>query len=84
MTDKMFERYISPRKRMSMGDKDPLAVGDYGVAHMDSMAAGASAVEEGDDYMPDHKRGAPPPIQGNQSAPDHGPTHYNHKNWSKA
>lgn len=79
MTDKLDERFISPRKRMAQGDKDPLKVGDYDVAHLDSTTAGASNIEQGKDYLPDHKRGAPPPVQGNQASPDHGPHHYNHK-----
>lgn len=82
--DKALEKYVSPRKRLAMGDKDALAVGDYGVTHLSSHSAGGPNGEEGSDYMPDSRRGAPPPIQGNQANADHGPTHYNHKNWSKA
>lgn len=72
MTDKKYEQYISPRKRMASGDKDPLAVGDFGVIHLSSHAAGNSSVEEGSDYLSDDKRAAGPPIGGNQRNPTHG------------
>jgi hypothetical protein len=76
------EKFVSPRKRLGMGGTMP--DGDYGVESLASKAVNGPAGEEGDSYMPDHKRGAAPPIQGNQANPDHGPSHYNHKNWSKA
>lgn len=84
MKNGMNEKYVSPRKRMSMGDEKILSEDDFGVIKLASHAAGGPAGMEGDSYLPDHKRGAPPPVQGNQANPDHGPTHYNHKNWSEA
>lgn len=72
MTDKPWERYVSPRKRMAMGDKDPLNVGNYDVEPFSSGTVNGGGRTRG--YLGDHERGAAPPIGGNQANPDHGRT----------
>lgn len=71
--DKSWEAGVSPRKRIAMGDKDPLAVGDYGVDHLDSHAAGNKPYNKGNKLLLDHERAASAPINRNQANPDHGP-----------
>ena len=73
MTDKMFERFISPRKRMAMGDEDPLRVGDYDVTPLSEVQGMAgSATKAGNSYLKDDERTARSPIGGNQANPNHG------------
>lgn len=74
MTDKTWEKYVSPRKRMAMGDKDPLAVGNYDVMPLSSHDAGGPKGGKTSGYLKDDERGVGPPLGGNQRNPVHGPT----------
>lgn len=49
-----------------------LMSGSFDVDPLSSHAAGGPA-PTGSGTLPDHQRGAKPPIGGNQAQPDHGP-----------
>lgn len=71
MTDRTWEKYVSPRKRMAMGDKDPLKVGNYDCT---SLAAANKDMPsgKGNGYLKDDERAARSPIEGNQANAQHG------------
>lgn len=68
---------IRLRKRIAMGDKHPLDMGDFGCDGLDSHAAGNKPAKS-EKHLADHERGAGAPRGGNQSNADHGP-HGNHE-----
>lgn len=71
--NKAYEAGLSTRKKIASGYKDALDVGDYGVDHLDSHAAGNRSFNKGNKLLLDHERAASAPINRNQANPDHGP-----------
>ena len=70
--DRAFEQGLSPRKRMAIGDPDPLNVGNFGVDGFSSTAVNGGPKASANKMLADHERAARGPIDGNQANPDHG------------